>query len=281
MPPNDSSPNPNMTGGLEPGSEAPVPGGDSTKHTGKVRTSRLWSLALGAGLLAALIGWAVGEATYGLIRWDDARDVLQKYSAELKKMGPYEQTDFITKRMTETHSLSESLNAAIEFGGLGAALGLLLGLGGGAVAGSSRSGVRGGVIGLALGAALGGAMGFLVIPLYFRYYSPTSGLEVPLAAHAGLLLPPAAACGLALGIGLGRRGAIIRCVAGAILGALVAVVVFEIANTILFPLAKEPAPIPGERVGRLIVELCSGLFVAAFAALGAAGISDKDRVPAH
>jgi hypothetical protein len=232
-------------------------------------------------VLAGLIGWAVGEATYGLIRWDDAKDVLQKYGAELKKLGPYEQSDFITKRMTEAHCLSESLNAAVEFGGLGAALGLLLGLAGGAVAGSSRSGVRGGIVGLALGGALGAALGFLIIPLYFKYYSPTSGLEVPLAAHAGLLVPPAAACGLALGIGLGRRGTIVRYVAGAILGALVAVVVFEIANTILFPLAQEPAPIPGERVGRLIVELSSGILVAAFAALGAAGISDKNRVPAQ
>jgi hypothetical protein len=244
----------------------------------RIKSTRLWSRTLGAGMVAGLIAGGIGEAAYGLFQWNDARDVLKAYSSELKKLGPYEQNEFITKRMVEARVRAESCNTAIAFGVLGALLGLALGRAGGIVIGSSRSGARGGRIGFAVAGALGVVMAFPVVPLYYKFASPTSGLAVPLATHAALLLPLAAACGLALGIGLGGRQTVVRGILGALMGALIAVLVFDMVNTIAFPLEQEPAPVPGERMARLLIHLCSALFVAGFATLGVAG-EPKDLRP--
>jgi hypothetical protein len=244
----------------------------------RIKPIRLWLCTLGAGLLAGLIAWGIGEAAYGLFQWNDAKDVLKAYPAELKKLGPNEQREFITKRMIEARSRAESRNTAIAFGVLGAVLGLALGRAGGVVIGSSRSGARAGWIGFVVAGVLGVVMAFPVVPLYYKFSSEASGLTVPLAAHAALLLPLAAACGFALGMGLAGRQTAIRGMLSALMGALIAVLVFEMVNSMAFPLEQDPALVPGDRIARLVTHLCSALFVAGFAALGVAG-EPKDAPP--
>ena len=156
-----------------PDSPVQTPGhmyvGPSPAEPIRIKPTRLWICTLGAGLVAGLIAWGVGEATYGLFQWNDAKDVLKAYPAELKKLGPNEQREFITKKMIEARSRAESRNTAIAFGVLGAVLGLALGRAGGLVTGSSRSGARAGWIGFAVAGALGAVMAFPVVPLYYKY----------------------------------------------------------------------------------------------------------------
>jgi len=85
-----------------------IPVGPLPAHRIRIKQSRLWICILGAGLVAGLIAWGIGEAMYGLFQWNDASDVLRAYPAELKKLGPNEQREFITKRMIEARSRAES-----------------------------------------------------------------------------------------------------------------------------------------------------------------------------
>ncbi len=237
--------------------------------------SPLGSLCIvGAGLLAGLIAWGIGELTFGLYRWDDANDVIKVYRTELSNLGPYAKNEFIAAKMVEARARAESRNTAIALGTLGAVLGLALGAAGGLIAGARRSGVRGAVIGLVLGGGSGFLVPFLAVPLYYKYNSPPSGLTVPLAEYAGLLLPVGAAAGLALGVGLGRRGAALTGLLGALLGAGVAVVVYEMVASLEYPNDQEPPPIPGHLDARLLIHLGLALFVTWFAAMA---VSAKTR----
>jgi hypothetical protein len=272
----ERSAQPGEPAGSFSGGDLPETGGRIAAPAPPSAARRLWLTVLGAGLLAGLVAWGAGELTFGLYHWDDANDVIKVYKTELSKLGPYAKNEFIAGKMVEARARAESRNAAIALGTLGALLGLALGAAGGAVAGSMQSGIRGALIGLVMGGGFGFLAPFLVVPLYYKYNSPLSGLTVPLAEYAGLLLPIGAAAGLALGVGLGRRGAVLTGLLGALLGACVAVVVYEMGASLEYPNDQEPAPIPGHLDARLLIHLGLALFVASFAAIG---VSARTRTP--
>jgi hypothetical protein len=231
---------------------------------------------MGVALLASLISFGVGEATYGFFRWDDARDVKAAHASELSRLGPYAQNEFITKKMMEARSVAESRQAALAFGVLGAILGLGLGLAGGLARLDGRH-ARAGLTGMVLGGGLGGVAALFAVPLFYEHLTPGGGLGAPIFMYAGMFLPLGAACGLALGMGLAEKQAAARCALGGVLGAILAVIVLVIANSLAFPLDQEPAPVPAERIGRLIIHLSVGLLVALFATLSLARVNAAVR----
>jgi hypothetical protein len=222
---------------------------------------------LGAALLASLVSFGIGEATYEMYRWNDARDVIAAHHDELSRLGVYDQNAFITRKMLEARSVVETRRSALAFGALGGLLGLALGLAGRLISRVDGQAARGALAGLVLGGGLGVLAAFPCVPLFYRFLSPGGDLVVPILTYAWLLLPLGAAGGLALGVGMGGRRAPIRCLLGGLLGAAVAVVVLVIANSLAFPLDQEPAPVPAERLARLIIHLSVTLSVALFAAL--------------
>src|SRR5262245_41147317 len=255
----------------------PVLEGPSTPSPGTPTNAsspgRLLPTALAAGLVAGLLAWAIGEATYGLFVWNDAGPIKQAYKSELSKLGPYAQSEFITQKMAAARPVAESRNTAIALGALGALLGLALGLVGGRLSGSRHSDNRGALYGSILGAVAAVVMSFILVPIYFQQTGPESGLAVPLLVYGGILIPLGAACGAGLGFGLGGRDTIIRSALGGLMGALLATIVIEMTYAIAFALEQEPNPISSDRLARLVLHLCTALFVAGFAALGTTGRS--------
>lgn len=223
-----------------------------------------------AGLIASLASFGIGEATYGLYRWNDARDVIAAHQNELNRLGPYERNAFITRKMTEARTVVESRRAAIGIGALGGLLGLALALAGGWVARDRHRATRGGLVGLILGAGAGAAMGLVCVPLFYQFLTPGGGLAVPILCYAGLLLPATAVGALAFSIGVGQKHALASSVLAALLGGAVAVVVLVMVNSLAFPLDQEPALIPGDRPARLVIHVSLALCVALFVALGLA-----------
>jgi hypothetical protein len=238
--------------------------------TSGFQVGRLWTLAVAAGLIAGLLAWAVEEGTYGMYTWNDAAPVKRAHKAELAKMGPYEQTAFITKTMFAQRAGWESFSTAVAFGTLGGLLGLALGLAGGMAAGSLRSGIAGGFLGMVLAAGGAVLLSYLIVPYYYKFLSPTSGLEIPLLSHGAILAILGAASGLALGVGLGGRHVAIRTLLWALSGAIIATIVFEIIGALAFMQEAEPSLVPSDRVARGLLDLSTALLVAGFAAFGAA-----------
>lgn len=248
-----------------------------TSVAGTRRVGGSWMAILGGALLAGLISFGVGEATYGLFRWNDARDVISAYSNELNRLGPYERNAFITTKMMSARGVMESRKAAVGFGTLGALLGLALGLAGSSAASGSGRGNRGPVLGLVLGGAAGALTPLVCVPLFYQFYEPGGGLATPIAAYAGVLLPLGAAVGLAFGFGLSDSRAMASSILGAVLGAAVGVMVVVMVNSLAFPLDQEPALVPGDRLARLVIHLGPAICVALFVALTVARSPEKPR----
>lgn len=222
------------------------------------------------GLVAGLISFGIGEATYGLFQWNDARDVIAAHRDELNRLGPYEQNAFITSKMKAARTAAESRRSELSFGSLGGMLGLTLGLVGGLLSAGGRPGIRGGLVGLLLGGGVGAVAAGVFVPQFYRFLEPGGGLAVPILAYGGILLPLGAIAGLAFGVGLGGGHDLPLSVLGAVTGAAVGVVVFVMANSLAFPFDQEPALVPADRLARLVIHISLAVSVALFVALALA-----------
>jgi hypothetical protein len=266
MPPDQSHQNPSIPGTVPISEDAQTTGPIPDRADVSDRPRFRLFPCVGVALLAGLISFGFGEASYGLFRWDDARDVKAAHQSELSRLGPYAQNEFITKKMMEARSVAESRQAALAFGVLGAILGLGLGLSGGLVS-LAGTHMRAGLTGMVLGGGLGVVAALLCVPRFYEHLTPGGGLGAHILMYAGMFIPLGAACGMALGMGLAVKQAAARCALGGMLGATLAVIVLVIANSLAFPLDQEPAPVPAERIGRLIIHLSVALLVALFATL--------------
>jgi hypothetical protein len=243
------------------GPDAGSPPGAAVARSSPLRD---WSLILGAGLVAGLIGFGIGEAAPSLTPIDlklppDIQASVPKRTMELKRR----------------QRVSMDRAAAVAYGGLGMFLGLALGVAGGMARRSPAAALAAGLTGLVLGGAAGAGATLSVLPSYHAALAAKSdadkenNLSVSLLAHGGIWIAVGGAAGLALGLGLGGPGRIARATIGGILGATLAAAIYEFAGAIVFPTGetfRQMAVAPGPRLlAHLSVALC-----VAVAALGVA-----------
>jgi hypothetical protein len=152
-----------------------------------VRAARLWTWAVGAGLVAGLAAWFVGER------------LLVAYHGELTPTG-----GGIPKPEVGLALIAaKKLVATLTFLTLGATLGLALGIAGGCARWCLTAAGRAGLAGLVLGGVAASGAALVLLPVYFAHHDPLDdSLVLPLMTHAGVAASIGAAGGLALGLGL-------------------------------------------------------------------------------
>jgi hypothetical protein len=238
------------------GGPADVPGPDGPGPKAKGGPRRIWLVASAAGLIAGLVAWLGGEAAYG------AFTAAFVEPPGWEEMGDYERPTVMAAQLKQTGPVGEARNSAVAFGLLGAALGAALGLAGGMASGGPRSGAVAAAIGLGRGGAAGAGMSLVMTPIFFQHAGPRMGLLPPALVHGGIWIPIGIAAGLAFGIGVGDRGAMVQGVIGGGLGALFGAIAFEAIHASAFPLERVESPVPGARAARLLAHLCVSLPVA-------------------
>ncbi len=222
-------------------------------------TGRLLAFALGAGILAGLGSWLIGETVRTAFR--------PPYQPQ-HVMG-----QVIMKATFKDQSAADLKNATLAFSILGGTLGLALGLAGGIACRSGRAGTRAAVVGLVLGSlmAAGASMGLL--PLYFRALDKDQeglslDLTLPLLVHCGIWSAAGLAGGLAYGIGLGGgRDRLIKAGIGGLLGAALGGALYEVCGAMAFPDVKTTNPLSLNWETRLLARLLVAILTGMMAAL--------------
>jgi hypothetical protein len=253
MPPTDSDAIP------PPSSIEASPGEARDSAVAPGQPIRLWSLALGAGVLAGLVSWLGGEACRDLIK--PPRHAVNSKGLVLK----------LTDR--REGAAADAKNAGLAFVILGAALGGGLGVAGGLVRRSARVASWAGLVGLVTGAAAAGGMSLVLLPAYNAYQQrhPDEAfrdLVLPLLVHAGVWSAAGAAGGLAFGLGLGQRGALLRAVIGGFIGAAVGAMAYELIGAAAFPAARTAQFVSATWETRLLARLAVTVLAAAGTVLG-------------
>jgi hypothetical protein len=101
----------------------------------------------------------------------------------------------------------------------------------------------------------GAVLSLALVPLFFRFLNPESGLIWLFATHAAIFAGVGAAGGLALGMGLGDRMALWRVVIAGLCGGLAGAFLLETFLTVAYPLLPTFEPVPSERLPRLEAHL--------------------------
>ncbi len=246
------------------GSSAPSTDTGGTPVRGRAGAIRFW--ALGAGVTATLLSWLLIEATLGSFK--------PKGTAN-QFMG----STFLIPGAQERAS-SETRNAVLAFGLMGAAVGLVLGATGGLVRRSTRT-ASAAVLGLVLGAAAGSGAALVAVPAASRVHERDPGnmaLEMAssLLARGGPWGAIGAVGGLAFGIGLGGRGRAVRGLLGGLAGAIAGAILFEVVGALALPGTKTMEPIAATWGIRLLAQF---LAVISTAAGVAAFVSDSADRP--
>jgi hypothetical protein len=215
--------------------------------------NRLAIWALGAGLLAGVAAWLVGEATLEVFR-----PTMVTMDTPVGRM---------TAASTQEVMRTDVKNAALAFAVQGACLSLALGLAGGLARGSVRVGIAAGLVGAVLGGALALGASAVLQPLYYRNVQldqVEQGLIVPMLVHGGIWGAAGLAGGVAFGLGLGRgRSSIVRAAVGGLVGVLVAAFLFEPSAAMAFPKAATTRPLSLTPGSRLLAKLLASLLSAA------------------
>jgi hypothetical protein len=214
---------------------------------------RIYAFALIAGIVACVISWLAGELTREVFK----PRLVSTVFLEMTLVGP----------SAESQNAADFKNAVLAFAILGGVTGLVLGFAGGL---GGRSPVRGAIVGvgaLALGSLVGTFASIALLPFfYWRLVPDPNDLLTPIMAHGGIFAATGAAAGAAFTIGVGRWRQTARAMGGALLGAVLATVVFHLLGEMFFPDSR-----PGDRVASSSsVRLLSGFLVTVLTALGAA-----------
>jgi hypothetical protein len=104
------------------------------------------------------------------------------------------------------------------------------------------------------------------------------GLSILFMTHAAIFIGVGGTAGLALGLGLGDRPAMVRAVFGGLLGGFLGTVTLETVNSLAFPLMRTLEPIASERTPRLLMYLCTATCTALLTGL-ASGWRARKPVP--
>jgi hypothetical protein len=213
---------------------------------------RLWSFALGAGIVAGLLSWGAGELAKGAFQ-------PRLFEVVVLQM-----------KMTQSTTLSENAamlkNATLAFGLLGLLSGLVSGLAGGLAGRSSVRTLIAALSGGALGGMVGVGASLALIPQFFRQLVPDPNeMLLPMLIHGGIWAPISAVAGAALAFGCGADRRILRAVVGAALGACLGTVLYHGIASTFFPESGYAEPLAATSAVRLL----SRMLVTVLAALGA------------
>src|SRR5262245_14870968 len=213
---------------------------------GRSRTARAWLLVLSAGLISGLASWLMGEVT-------------REWFVVTRPLNPGPPSLEEQRVARAEHESAETRTVALALGWLGGALGLMMGLAGGLVHGSVPAGGKIGLAGLVVGALAGVVAALALMPIYFHLVDrdPLSrnSLAIPLLIHIGLWWPIGAACGWALGLGLGQGRIIPKAVLGGFAGAILGSILYDLVGALVFPLAMTTKPISVTWGSRLLAHL--------------------------
>jgi hypothetical protein len=190
------------------------------------------------------------------------------YPPGFEKAGGYEKLALRVNAVGEAQHVAEQKKTAAVDGILGLLLGVALGITGGLAIGSLRSALLAALIGGVLGAAAGSGLAALLVPVFYRFMDPESGLLWLFMVHAGTFSAVGAAGGFALGWGLGDRHALWRATLGGFFGGLIGAFALETIISVEFPFLRTFDPVISEPIPRVAAHLC-----AAFAAALLAGIA--------
>jgi hypothetical protein len=232
-----------------------------------------WLIAsgLGAGLLAGVGSWLIGEAT------------VSAFNPPRTKVEMMGQT--LYKASLEDQLSADAKNATLAFALLGGALGLALGIAGGFARHSAHAVLKVGVFGLVLGGLAGGGLSLVILPIYNRAVerSPedmSHDILLPLLVHGGIWSACGLTGGLAFGIGLGAgRRRLFNAALGGLIGAALGAVLFEAVGALIFSESQTTRPISStwntRLLARLLVASLSGSLAAAVS-----NMPDRRRVEA-
>ena len=234
--------------------ELQVPGGN--------RPCSLWrigAIALTAGATAGLVSWITCEWVHDVFRprliaipqWEALwmePSVESQYAAELK-------------------------NAALTNAVLGCAVGFAMGLAGGLGARAASRGIFVGLGAQAAGLLVGALAALAFIPVFHPvsprpFQTVTTDVWLPLMSHASVWGSIGAVGGAAFSIGSGYKPRFRSAIGSAIVGALLAAVLFQLIGTCLPLDAGATGPVARWSVVRLMAMLLPNLMIAAGAALG-------------
>jgi outer membrane lipoprotein SlyB len=219
---------------------------------------RLIALALGAGIVASLLAWGIGEKVFGLYK--------PPFVMRTAMGRTVRQVRF------EDQAAADSKNAVLAFAALGGVLGLSLGIAGGIARNSTSGSLVGAIAGCVLGSAITAGASWVCLPFYFKALARDQekmghDLVVPLLVHAGIWATCGLAAGVAFGIGL-RAGwlRMLNAALGGLIGAAMGAAVYELVGAMVFLDAQTTEPVAATWQARLFARV----LVAALAAVTAA-----------
>ncbi|MFO0957009.1 MAG: hypothetical protein U0800_06015 [Isosphaeraceae bacterium] len=255
MNPPEHAADPGLTGLPETPTSPANPASPVAAEIAPRSSPRAVMLAAGAGLLAGLASWLVGEFTVTAFR-----PPLRPVTA----MG-------VTMMLPtlEDEMASDTRNAALAYGVLGGFVASAMGLAGGWLGGSTVRGLRASGIGAMLGTAAGAIASFLMVGLYFARHDTGEGdqnLLLPLVCHGGIWGTIGAVGGLSFGLGLGGRGKAAQAMLGGFLGGCAGAGLYEVAGAALLPFARTVQPIATSPFARLLAHLAVAILVGLLAA---------------
>jgi hypothetical protein len=216
-------------------------------------------MTLAAGLVAGLLSWVGGEFTR------NAFPVTIKEPPEAAKTrSAMEKAAILSPLWAEARRAADRKKTAVAYGLLGALLGAGLCLVGRWSGGLALSGWRG-PVGCGLTAAVAGAaLSWVLVPVMQRLQLAAKASDPDFAmsfllihclTHAGIGAGIGIAAGLALGWGLGERASLGRVLFGGLFGAVAGVFLFEVINSLAFPLLRAETPLPEASLARLAMYL--------------------------
>lgn len=271
---------------------------------------RVWTIALGAAVLAALVAWGVEEAS--LVYYGPrmtATSAPRDYRPDLRARMPGEpgggppgrpgargpagnRSIYGGSRALKAYNQEFTAKAVALSGGavgamFGLALGLALGLAGGR---SARAWIVGGVSGV-VAAALCGAAGWAatnaLVPMFYLAISDNPGSPLAIASLLLIRGVPRMIAGLAGGLALslavgGSRRVVLRGALGGLIGAAVGVALVVIGDELIALVASDTelatTPIlrsPVRRVAAILAVTIPSAAGAAWAILSARGATAK------
>ncbi len=203
-------------------------------------SSRLFALALVAGITAGAASWFAGEF------------ILDAYKSELNPNLKSTPDAGVIRKFNEARIAS----ATRTFGAMGGILGLTMGLAGGLARRSPSAGIRSAVLGLLFGVAAVSSTALVVLPIFFKKYDPQSGdLVLPLLTHSAIWSAVGAIGGLAFGLGLGGQGRWKATLVGGLVGGAAATIIYEIVGAVAFATSKTELPLSSSITTRGIAHL--------------------------
>ena len=223
------------------------------------RAPRRWYvIALGAGIVAGLLSWLIGEATLEVFK---AKEIEFVYLG-MRNVGP----------SADSRNAALFKNAVLAYAVLGGVTGLALGLAGGIAGRSNLRGVVAGVIALVLGSLAGGLAALGLLSFYYRQLVPDpNDLLRPIMICGGIAVAISAVSGAAFAIAARRGRRVPAAMLAACLGAIWSTIMFFILSEYFFADSSSTEPLAGPPLVRLLAKMLLTIMAALCAACGTLG----------